>query len=194
MLLVEGLQAITGQSYTNLVHERIVAALGLSKTRVVETLADLAPLAPGPSESLALAGGPVDARDHYHPDWVSHRLIASTPSDLARLLLSLFRGDLVGRDSLRAMTLPVSAPGGPPVWRKPSYGLGLMGDPSSPWGSVWGHGGAGPGYSACALHLSSSRGGALAACALCSTEQQTLPWDLLFELFDGLGKRIDSEG
>jgi hypothetical protein len=29
-------------------------------------------------------------------------------------------------------------------WGKPSYGLGLMGDPASPWGRVLGHNGGGP--------------------------------------------------
>ncbi len=48
---------------------------------------------------------------------------------------------------------PVPVPAQHPLFRQPSYGLGVMIDPGSPYGSVAGHGGGGPGYSAAALHL-----------------------------------------
>ena len=40
----------------------------------------------------------------------------------------------------------------PYEWREPSYGLGLMADPAAPWGAIYGHNGAGPGYSASVFH------------------------------------------
>jgi D-alanyl-D-alanine carboxypeptidase len=51
-------------------------------------------------------------------------------------------------------TLVLVPEGAGPRWRKPGYGLGLMGDPESPWGPLWGHNGGGPGYRASAFHAS----------------------------------------
>ena len=38
-------------------------------------------------------------------------------------------------------------------WRTPSYGLGIMGDPDSDLGRLWGHTGGGPGYATRLLPL-----------------------------------------
>lgn len=53
-------------------------------------------------------------------------------------------------------------------WRRPSYGLGLMGDPASPSGTVWGHNGGGPGYSTSAFHAPEL--GRVSVCAMAGVE------------------------
>ena len=40
-----------------------------------------------------------------------------------------------------------------PRYVTPSYGLGLMADPDHPCGAMYGHNGAGPGYSASAFYI-----------------------------------------
>src|SRR5262249_24106993 len=145
-----------------LISDRIARPLGLRRTFVPETLEDLYSLAPASSRDLALDGTPRYIRDHYHPGWVSHGVVASTPSETARFFDALFCRGLVSPESLQEMTklvpLPVDplvrpvATEPPPRRGKPSYGLGIMGDPESPWGLLWGHNGGGPGYRTSAFH------------------------------------------
>jgi D-alanyl-D-alanine carboxypeptidase len=51
----------------------------------------------------------------------------------------------------------------------PSYGLGLMGDPASPWGLLLGHNGGGPCYSASAFHARDL--GGVSVCAMGAIEE-----------------------
>ena len=53
-------------------------------------------------------------------------------------------------------------------WRRPSYGLGIMGDPESSWGRLWGHNGGGPGYTTSAFHAPDLGGASV--CAMCALE------------------------
>lgn len=162
MLLRRIVEDVTGTPYRALVSERIARPLGLRRTFVAESMGDLAALAPAASSALSPDGAPRDVRAHYHPGWVSHGVVASTASDLARFLDGLFRGELVSRHSLAHMTALVAVPAGRPEASSepdrgsrrgtPSYGLGVMGDPASPWGLVVGHNGGGPGYGASAFH------------------------------------------
>ena len=106
-----------------------------------------------------------------HPGWVSHGVVASTPSDVARFFHALFRGRLVSAESLREMITLVrvpTEPGDPAPWAEPSYGLGLMADPASRWGRVWGHNGGGPGYNTSAFHAPDLGGASV--CAMCARE------------------------
>jgi D-alanyl-D-alanine carboxypeptidase len=162
MLLRRIVEDVAGVDFRALVAERIARPLGLARTFVAESVDDLASLAPGTSGALSPDGAPRDVRAHYHPGWVSHGVVASTASDVARFLDALFRGALLSPASLAEMTTLVAVPVDPsdrspasdarPRWTTPSYGLGLMGDPASPWGLVVGHNGGGPCYSASAFH------------------------------------------
>jgi D-alanyl-D-alanine carboxypeptidase len=162
MLLKRILESVSGHTYRELVAERIARPLGLGRTFVAEFIADLESLAPGTSRALSLERDPCDVRTHYHPGWVSHGVIASTASDIVRFLDSLFRGRLLSRPSLDEMMTLVRVPverdssasssRSPLRTAAPSYGLGLMGDPASPWGLLVGHNGGGPCYSASAFH------------------------------------------
>ena len=179
MLLKRILEEVSGRSYRELVAERIARPLGLSRTFVAESIADLGSLASGTSCALSGDGSPRDVRAHYHPGWVSHGVIASTASDIARFLDSLFQGSVLSRRSLDEMTTLVRVPieldssaspsRSPLRMSAPSYGLGLMGDPASPWGLVLGHNGGGPCYSASAFHAVAL--GGVSVCAMGAIEE-----------------------
>jgi hypothetical protein len=53
--------------------------------------------------------------------------------------------------------------------RRP-YGLGVMADPASPLGPLFGHNGGGPGYDASAFHAPRAAPGGATVCALCAVE------------------------
>lgn len=149
-----------GSSLATLVRQRIAGPLGLERTFVAESIEDLAGLAPALSSQLSPDRSPCEVRGLYHPGWVSHGVVASTASDIARFLDALLEGDVVAPASRAELTAlrPLRrgiAPGedeSPLRPREPGYGLGLMGDSASPWGRLAGHNGGGPGYAASAFH------------------------------------------
>lgn len=188
MLLKRIAEEVAGTAYTTLISERISRPIGLGRTFVPESPQELASLAPAFSRALALDGSPRDVRDHYHPGWVSHGVVASTPSEIVRFFDALFCGGLVSSRSLQEMTTLVPVPGTPVVsplrWSKPSYGLGIMGDPKSPRGPLWGHNGGGPGYRASAFHAPGL--GDVSVCAMCASEEDSKTEELVFAAFDAL--------
>jgi D-alanyl-D-alanine carboxypeptidase len=194
MLLKRVAEIVTGASYRELITERIAGPLGLRRTFVAESVADLAALAPGTSCALSSDGAPRDVRISYHPGWVSHGVIASTASDLVRFLDGLFRGELLSPRSLVQMTELVAVPTDPAVASsaqdphsrrgRPSYGLGLMGDPASPWGMVVGHNGGGPCYSASAFHAFDLGGASV--CAMGAIEEDFSAEGVVFDVLDHL--------
>ena len=194
MLLKQVAEEVTGLSYRALIAERIVRPFGLRRTFVAESIHDLAALAPGTSRALSVDGAPRDVRAHYHPGWVSHGVLASTASELVRFLDGLFRGELLSRPSLAEMMELVLLPTDPSESPseedalsrrgKPSYGLGLMGDPASPWGLAVGHNGGGPCYSASAFHAFDMGGASV--CAMGAIEDGFLAEDVVFDVLDHL--------
>jgi D-alanyl-D-alanine carboxypeptidase len=190
MLLKRVAEEVTGTSYRALILERIARPLGLQRTFVAESINDLAGLAPGTSSALSPDGSPREVRKHYHPGWVSHGVVASTASDLVCFLDGLFRGELLSRHSLAQMAdlvlVPDPEPSSEPDARrgKPSYGLGLMGDPESPWGLVVGHNGGGPCYTASAFHAFDLNGASV--CAMGAIEETFSAEDLVFDVLDHL--------
>ena len=69
-------------------------------------------------------------------------------------------------------------------WRTPSYGLGIMGDPDSVHGRLWGHTGGGPGYTASAVHAPDLRG--VTVCAMCAFEGEVDAEQVVFTVLDTL--------
>jgi len=199
MLLKRVAEEVTGASYRALISERIARPLGLQRTFVAESIDDLAALAPGTSSALSPDGAPREVRAHYHPGWVSHGVVASTASELVCFLDGLFRGELLSRHSLAQMTDLVVVPTDPeassehdPASRrgKPSYGLGLMGDPESPWGLVVGHNGGGPCYSASVFHAFDLSGASV--CAMGAIEEGFSAEDVVFDVLDHLAASGDA--
>jgi D-alanyl-D-alanine carboxypeptidase len=113
--------------------------LGLGDVTVAERLGDLDAAAPAPS--ALLLDGVDDVRGVYDPRWVGHRTLVARAGDL----LGFWR-DLPGEMLEPRTFVPIGfdAPG----FVRPSYGLGVMADPEHPLGTVVGHGGGGPGYTA----------------------------------------------
>ncbi|PYS87804.1 MAG: hypothetical protein DMF64_22275 [Acidobacteria bacterium] len=167
---------------------------GLRRTFVAESIEDLASLAPGTSSMLSRDGSPRDVRNHYHPGWVSHGVVASTSSEIVRFLDVLFHGQFLSRHSLDQMTELVAVPfasGSSPSAKdsplrsgRPSYGLGLMGDPASPWGLVVGHNGGGPCYRASAFHAFDLVG--VSVCAMGAIEEGFNSEDVVSVVLDYL--------
>jgi len=182
---------VAGLPYREIIAERIARPLGLDRTFVPERVWDLAPLAIGISRALSIDGSPRDVREHYHPGWVSHGVVASTASDIVRFLDALFGGRLISQDSLEAMMslVPVamtreSAASSPLRMAAPSYGLGLMGDPASPWGLLVGHNGGGPCYSASAFHAVGLGGASV--CAMGAIEDDFSTEEIVAAVLDRL--------
>ena len=59
-----------------------------------------------------------------------------------------------------------------------------MGDPESWWGRLWGHDGAGPGYSTSAFHAPDAGGASV--CAMCSVEGDARAEAIVFAVLDAL--------
>jgi D-alanyl-D-alanine carboxypeptidase len=85
----------------------------------------------------------------YHPGWVFHGLVVSTPLRAALFLGRLFDGRLINSRHLEFMHNPVILLSQGPIadrpWNSMGYGLGLMIDLQSPQGRCYGHTGTGPG-------------------------------------------------
>ena len=140
------LEQVTDMTFGELLSYWIAKPLELGNTYVAETLSDMKNLTPARSVSLSEQGDPVSVRDHYHPGWVSHGLVISTPEEIVRFFDALRSGKIVTRGSFEEMLQAVEVPDESPRWGRPGYGLGLMVDPSGEWGRFYGHGGEGPGY------------------------------------------------
>ena len=153
MVLRLVLESVGGAPWQTQLAQRVCQPLGLTRTTVADTLADLLPLTPGLSSLIDEGDEAVDVRGRYHPGWVSHGVVASTASDITTFMQALFSGRLLTPGSLAKMcdALPVGAVGG--RWGTPGYGLGLMIDPDLALGLVRGHNGGGPGYSASSFGL-----------------------------------------
>lgn len=187
MLLKRIAEDIAGSSYGAMIRDRIARPLGLRRTFFPESVSDLSALAPAASRGLASDRATREVRDHYHPGWVSHGVVASTPSDIARFFDALFCGGLLSARSLHEMTtlVPIgeAAASSASRWRRPGYGLGIVGDPESSWGRLWGHNGGGPGYTTSAFHAPDLEA---SVCAMCALEGDAIAEQIVFAVLDTL--------
>lgn len=139
----------------------LLGPLGLTGTSLALEPADLHDLVPGHGEDG-------DVRGSYHPRWVGHRTLASTPADQRRFWTALARGELCDLDLLtESVEIGFEAPG----FSRPGYGLGVMTDTGRADGLLLGHGGGGPGYAAAAFALVGNGDGPLVAVELSGDER-----------------------
>lgn len=128
------IERITGLDLGEALTHRVFAPLGLSRTRLAHTEADL-------------EGVNMGAATRYHPGWVYHGLLVGPLVEAALCLDRLFAGDLLAHSLLiemqTARTLGGPIPGRP--WIAPGYALGLMQGPVDGGRILSGHTGGGPG-------------------------------------------------
>lgn len=196
MLLRRIVEQAGGDTLHGLVHTHVTAPLGLTRTFVADDIASLSTLAPALSRRLSPDGSLRDVRTFYHPGWVSHGVMASTPSEIARFIDALFAGHLVSPESLGQMTTLVAVPRPPGESAKeitrfprPSYGLGMMGDPETMFGLVHGHNGGGPGYGASVFRIAET---GMTACAMVASEDGVGAEDLVFAALLTSGAAMDA--
>lgn len=191
MFLKRILEQRTGESFSVLLTRLIIRPLSLQRTVVPEQVADLSSLAPAPSTLLHPEGKRLDTRDHYHPGWVSHGVLASTASEIALFYDSVFRGQLISGESLGQMTslVPVPIYDSDSPWSKPSYGLGLMADPEFVCGPVFGHNGDGPGYVSSAYYAPDLGKEGMTVCVMSGIEEGFDAEQVVVEVMDMVGSR-----
>jgi D-alanyl-D-alanine carboxypeptidase len=182
LLAVLLLERVSGQRLDAVLRDRFFAPLGLRRTFVATRLRDTAALTPARSAYVAADGVPADVRLRYHPGWVSHGAVVSTAPELARLLDAILAGDLLDADGRAEMLRPVPVGVRHPLFRRPSYGLGVMLDPEGAHGMTIGHGGGGPGYSTGAIHLPDADGRRVTAVALANHDTSEVGLTLAYRL------------
>lgn len=172
MLLHRLIETVSGQSFAEVVAVEVCRPLALSHTSVIRTREDFQTLAPAYSFCVSADGSPLDIRTRYDPGWVATGVVASTASDIVRFYDRLFAGDLLPGHQLDEMRTVVRAAPTPHGQRfvVPSYGLGLIADLMSPYGVLYGHSGAGPGYTSTALHVLPPRREPVIVAVLSNTE------------------------
>lgn len=185
MLLRRILEIESGERFSRLIGARILQPCGLHQTFVAEAIGDLASLVPAASRLITATGEARDVRGVYHPGWVSHGVLASTPQDVVEFYHRLFTGGLLSKTAIAEMTALVPVPNKQPSpWSHPGYGLGIMGDLGSRHGVVWGHNGGGPGYAVSALHAPNLRGRSATVCFMCALENFDAPESMVLDALD----------
>jgi len=184
MLLKDILERETDAPWQRVLASRVLRPLGLVHTRVAETLDDLRAVVPAYSAAVDADGLAHDVRQRYHPGWVAHGVVVSTPRDMVEFYGGLFSGALLSVQSVCEMTTLVPVPGASFRFGPPGYGLGLMGTTASPYGPLWGHNGSGPGFRASAFHAPAFPGGAVTVCVMCAVEDDEAAEGMVADVFD----------
>lgn len=193
MIVRRLIETVCGKSFAEIISREVCQPLGLSHTFVVKGREDFQALVPAYSFSMSSDGLPVDVRPRYDPGWVATGVIASTASDLVLFYERLFAGALLTSSLLDEMCSVVSART-PPTQRcvAPSYGLGLIADPHSPYGVCYGHNGAGPGYTSIALRILAPGGQPVTVAVLSNIENFYEAELMAYTLIDELTQDLDS--
>ncbi|MCC6313812.1 MAG: beta-lactamase family protein [Thermomicrobiales bacterium] len=179
LLVRLAIERTTGQSLRTALVFRPAA---MRQTCIAESLADAAGLTPGYSILLDRDGALRDMTRRYHPGWVSHGAAIATAADLTRFLEALFSDRLLRPESLATMLEVTPVPGAHPPFVRPAYGLGLMIDLGSPWGTVAGHAGSGPGYATAAFHATDAAGRRVTSAALVNRDGSDAATRIAFAL------------
>lgn len=185
LLLKQIIMKETCQSLASVVDSMICAPFGLERSFIPESTADLSVLEPA-FFALIAENGELPVPEVYHPGWVSHGVLASTPTELASFYHRLFTGEVLSPESLSAMTTLTPVPAAPPQYRGPCYGLGIMADTASPYGIILGHNGGGPGYQTSVFHARTPEGQPMTVSAMCASECPGLSERLVFRVFTEL--------
>lgn len=187
MLLLKVIEAVSGDTFANVLQNNIFNPLGLEKTYVATEI-DTGALVPGFSRELNSNRLMEDVISKYHPGWCATGVIVSTTSDVVQFYDSIFSEKLISTKQLGDMLQPILTDEPPSAFfGKPCYGLGVMLDPESEYGEKIGHGGGGPGYSTWVMRLTNFQGRKLTMAVFCNTSIGLYPMlsltnDLLYIL------------
>src|SRR5262249_46122261 len=142
MLLIDAIERVTNAPFARAIERYITQPQQLTQTKTLERLEDLASCEPGFGSEVTPDGSTIDVRGIYHPGWCAPRLVASSVSDVTTVFDGLFPGALLAPASLEQMLTLVPLDATSSI----GAGTGIYGDPSSPFGRAYHHGGGGPGY------------------------------------------------
>lgn len=111
-------------------------------------------ITPGLSTYLDEDGPEVDISEDYNTLWAGPAgAMISTAADVAAFYNALLSGKLLSPDSQDALLALTPIPGNHPDWYQPYYGLGLICQKGTSLGTLYGHGGSGPGYQTLAQYI-----------------------------------------
>lgn len=177
------LESAAGAPLGEVLQAELLAPLALHET-FTPTDADLPRLTFGPSALLG-DGAPRGVAGHYHLGWVAHGVLASTAGDVARFLEALLGGELLPPALVSELCAlrEVGPVARQHPFRRPGYGLGLMGELD---GDTLGHTGGGPGAS-----TATYRRGRATVAVLTSGDQDDLAEQLAMAL---LARAVPARG
>jgi D-alanyl-D-alanine carboxypeptidase len=178
------LEAVTGLSMQQFLQELVFRPLSLQKTFVPNSLDNVC-LTPG--YSTFFSGDELqDVTRFYHPGWVAHGVIVSTAPELAKIMDALFAGTLLNPHLVEQMLYPVQVLGKHPLLGLLGYGMGLFLGVDSPYGTIGGHVGEGPGYSVAAFCFPSLIRSRVTLVALANRDQHDFGLQLVFKMVHAL--------
>lgn len=182
------IEAVTGLSIQQFLQQVIFEPLGLQETFVPSTLNDIRELTPGYSNFFS-ENQLQNVTRFYHPGWVAHSVVVSTAPELAKMIDALFTGKLLNPLMVEQMLCPVHILGKHPLLSLLGYGMGLFLGVNSPYGTIGGHVGEGPGYSVAAFHFPSLAGNRVTLVALANRQQHDFGLQLVFKMVRTLRQR-----
>jgi D-alanyl-D-alanine carboxypeptidase len=182
MLVYEVIEAVTGKTFAEALKSQIFDVLDLKNTYVAHKVDTKGELAPGFSRELNIENRIENVIPRYHPDWCATGLIVSTAEDVVKFFESLFNEKLLNSQSLKEMLTPVPTPTRHPWYGNPCYGLGIMIDPKSKYGTLYGHGGSGPGYNTWTMHLPNFHGRGLTFFFFCNASMLDHPYGMVDDI------------
>lgn len=175
MLLLKVIEAVSKDTFANVLQKNIFNPLGLEKTYVAGEI-DPGILVPGFCRDLNSHKLMENVIPKYHPGWCATGVIVSTTSDVVQFYEGIVSDKLISSEQLDEMRQPILTDEPPSAFfRKPCYGLGVMLDPESEYGEKIGHGGGGPGYSTWVMHLTNFQGRKLTMAVFCNTSMGLYP-------------------
>ncbi|RUQ98166.1 serine hydrolase domain-containing protein [Labedella endophytica] len=134
-------EAVAGRPFSEVVHERILAPLGLDDTYMPDQ-GEQVIRGKHPHSYIPVDGESLDYTD-FDPSWgFTAGAMVSTTSDLTAFYAALAQGDVVPADLLAEMQTTIPTTG---LWEGARYGLGLISFDLSCGVTAWGHGGDVPG-------------------------------------------------
>ena len=170
--LVKRIVELTAKaSFGDALQQHVLSHLALEQTFALNDMSEMGRVVPGYSALFSADEAIKDVRSVFHPGWCGTGLVASTSADLCRFFDALVGGRLLNQDSLERMLTLQRVPGVHPPAVSPSYGLGIMGDPDSPRGLAYGHGGGGPGWNLAAATIPDLRGHHVSIAVLCNHDE-----------------------